>query len=462
MNATSSRPRLGLVLGHLPTYLADEHDAFARAERAFRTTAGAAGADVEVIAHPVADAAGARAAAAALTGADVDAVVLCHTTFTMGEVTEALVVAGHRLVHWALAEPRHHGDIPLNGFVSAHLGAGLEHQRTDGTPAWLFGADDDAWFGQRMRTLVGALRVDRALRSTSIGLVGGVAPGFDTFVVDPDRLRAHLGATVMEHPLIDAIERGAARSAADVSDVVRAMTAAVARGAHVPAADLEANARLHLGLADLAAENGHTALAVSDWPECQERLDIHPGAALTWLDEVGVPAACEGDVLGAATMVALRACSGQGAALLDVATVDPPTDSMLLWHCGGSPLSLADDVGAAWVLHSTLGRKVDGARQPGAVADLRFAPGPVTVARLDRDGGRLTVFEAEVVDGPDIGFDGTRGWCRDFMLDGAPTSLLDAIDHVVGRAVDHHVVLTPGLHAETLRAWARWAGVDTD
>lgn len=453
--------RLGLVLGHLPTYLADEHGTFGRAVGAFRAACGTLGADAVVIDGPVTDAAGADAAARRLHEEDVDAVVLCHATFTMGEVTTSLVAAGHRLVHWALDEPRLHGDIPLNGFVSAHLGAGLEQRSTSRPSTWLFGTDDE-WFLRRLGEVVSAASVGRALRTASIGLVGGIAPGFDTFAVDHDRLAGSHGTRVATHDFVEAVERGNDRPDHDVAEVAAAMRAAVARGTHVPDADLVANARLSLGLRDLAAAHGHTALAVSDWPECQERLGIHPGAALTWLDEAGVPAACEGDVLGAASMIALRACSGRGAALLDVATIHPPTGTALLWHCGGSPLSLADEHGAAWVLHSTLGRKVDGARQPGAVADLVFAPGPVTVARLDRDGSRLTAFEAEVVVGPGTGFDGTRGWVTDFRIAGTPVDLTHVTDHLVGRAVDHHVVLTPGHHAQRLRAWAAWAGVDDD
>lgn len=454
------RPRLGLVLGHLPTYLADA-ETFADTVAVFRDACARLGADVFVVDGPVLDAATATTAALALEAEDVDAVVLGHVTFTMGEVTDTLVGRGHRTVHWSLAEPRLRGDIPLNGFVSAHLGVGLEHRRTRQAPFWLHGSGQDEWFAGRLAMVIASVSVEAVLRRTSVGLVGGIAPGFETFAVDAAVLAAELGVRVVDHPLAEAIGLGEQASIAEVEATATAMRAAVRRGTHVADEDLDANARLSLGLASLAAEHGHTALAVSDWPELQERLDVHPGAALTWLEERGMVASCEGDVLGAVTMTVLRVLSGAGAALLDIATVDPPSGTALLWHCGGSPLSLSDDEGAAWTRHSTLGRNVPGARQAGVVADLRFAPGPVTIARIDRDGRRLTVAEAAVVPGPDIGFDGTRGWIGDITIDGASVTLLDFVEHVVGRAVDHHVALTPGHHGRSLLAWARWAGIDT-
>lgn len=454
-------PRLGLVLGHLPTYLADA-GTFDDAVTAFRSVCERSGAAAVVVEAPVLDAAGASAAAGVLAAQAVDAVVLAHVTFTMGEVTEALLARGHRTVHWSLAEPRLHGDIPLNGFVSAHLGVGLAHRRSRQAPFWLHGIGDDAWFAERLTRLVAIVSVEATLRRSSVGRVGGIAPGFETFDVDAAELAASLGARVVDHPMVEAIEHGDRASDDEVASTVAGMRAAVRRGTHVSDEDLETNARLALGLRALAAEHQHTALAVSDWPELQERLDIHPGAALTWLEEQGMVASCEGDVLGALTMTALRMLSREGAALLDVATVDPSSGTALLWHCGGSPLSLADDDGAAWTRHSTLGRNVAGARQAGVVADLQFAPGPVTIARIDRDGRRLTVAEAQVVPGPDVGFDGTRGWIGEMTIDGTHVSLLDFVDHVVGRAVDHHVALTPGHHGRSLLEWARWAGIDTD
>lgn len=454
-------PRLGLVLGHLPTYLADA-DTFRDAVAAFRSIGERSGAEIVVIEAPVLDAAGASAAADELVAHGVDAVVLAHVTFTMGEVTEALMARGHRTVHWSLAEPRLHGDIPLNGFVSAHLGVGLEQRRSPRAPFWLHGTGDDAWFAERLARLIAAVSVESGLRRSSVGRVGGIAPGFETFDVDRAVLAASLGARVDDHPMTEAIEHGDRASVAEVAATVAEMRTAVRRGTDVSDGDLETNARLSLGLRALAAEHGHTALAVSDWPELQERLEIHPGAALTWIEEQGMVASCEGDVLGALTMAALRVLSGAGAALLDVATVDPSSGTALLWHCGGSPLSLADDDGAAWTRHSTLGRNVPGARQAGVVADLQFAPGPVTIARIDRDGRRLTVAEAVVVPGPDVGFDGTRGWIGEITIGGAPVSLLDFVEHVVGRAVDHHLALTPGHHGRSLLEWARWSGIDTD
>ena len=371
-----------------------------------------------------------------------------------------------RLALWALEEPTLAGGIPLNGFVSMHLGAGIAAIDRPGLPVtWLFGLDHPSWFGDRLAAAVGATRAAVALSGTHLALIGGIADSFFTFAVDHAAVAFRFGAIVSEHSLDSTIERTLTADPAAVAKAVRALQSAAGGRVTTNARDLELGAACYLALRDEAASIGADALAVSDWPEFQERLGIHPGMAFSWLDEHdGIPVACEGDVLGGLSMVALRALSGLGAALLDIATVHPDSGSALLWHCGGSPLHLADSAGVRWTPHSTLGRNTPGARVMGAVADLTFAPGPVTVARLDRDGRRLFAFEATVLDAADSpgpGFDGTRGWVAAFRtLGGEPRSLGQIIGSALDHAVDHHLVLTPGSHGRALAEWGRGAGVD--
>lgn len=467
MNRLRARPvTVGYLAGHLPTYLASDFDVVARSIAALQGHAAGLGARVVAEPEPVVDGAGARAATRRLLDQGAELIVLQHASFAMGDVTRAVVALAPRLVLWALAEPRFDGGIPLNGFVSMHLGAGIAAlDRPDLAVSWCFGLEDGPWFTGPLAAAVGAARGQGSLRSARIGLAGGIAPSFFPFEVDHQALAARHGCRVESHSLdavIATAEDLLAHGAADVGITVADMRAGARGRVTTSEDDLAASAAVFLALRRFARGRDLDALAVSDWPEFQDRMGIHPGLAFSWLDETeAVPVACEGDVLGAATMTLLSALSGRGAALLDIATIDPPSGTALLWHCGGSPVHLAGPDGVRWIDHSTLGRNVAGAGMRGVVADLVFEPGPVTVARLDRHGARLFAFEADVVPGPGPGFDGTRGWVGGFRsLTGAPLTLEAVAGAALDLAVDHHVVLTPGHHAAALGQWARGAAVE--
>mgnify|MGYP001550846066 FL=1 len=145
--------------------------------------------------------------------------------------------------------------------------------------------------------------------------------------------------------------------------------------------------------------------------------------------------------------------------LLDVNDIDDEHDALLAWHCGGSPLAIADETGSRWTNHTTL-------TQPngdpmGAVADLRFAEGPVTLLRIDDDGRRWFVVEADVVDHPEPGFDGSRGWLSRFQHRDGPMRARDVAETLLAEGIEHHVALVPTHVAAALRTAAAMLGVPT-
>jgi L-fucose isomerase-like protein len=249
-----------------------------------------------------------------------------------------------------------------------------------------------------------------------------------------------------------------ARALADV-------TAAAGGRVELPDADLRANVAVYLALADLARAGGYDALAVRDWPEFQARMGLHPGLAFSWLDEAhGIPVAAEGDVGGALSLLAARAAAWPapglerppGATLLDVNDVDLDQDALLTWHCGGGPLDLADADGVRWTEHTTLSR--GGGPRMGAVADLRFRLGPVTVLRVGRDGAAWFAVDADVVASPHPGFDGSRGWLGRFRGPDGPVAVGDVVQTLLHEGIEHHLAVVAGHHAASLRAAAAWMG----
>ena len=189
---------------------------------------------------------------------------------------------------------------------------------------------------------------------------------------------------------------------------------------------------------------------------------MHPGAAFTWLEEKdGLPIASEGDVLGAVTQLVAKSLTGRVGYLLDMTEPDLDAGQLLMWHGGGGPLYLADDAGAKWINHPMIGRGTDAGPIYGAISDLVFRDGPVSVFRVARDAGALFQMTANVRGRDPSGFTGCRGWLQDFEMDGQALSLEDTVATVMAHGLEHHFVLVPDDHTEALAEFGAWTGMET-
>lgn len=454
--------RVAYVPLHLSGYEADRHDVVARSSRALADLVERYGGSVLDPIDPIETREAAADAADALRASAPDLVVVQSASFAMGDLVLPFAEAGLRMCLWAPDEPRKDGPIPLNGFVSMHLQAGvLRRWRRSrrGPVKWLFGDAGHPWFGPRLATTVRALRGLARIERSRIALVGGVAPSFLNVLASERRLHERLRCEVAPYelgPVIDEAER--IRDGADADELsteIAAARRAVDDRVDVSDDDLRANVAVFIALRRLAREVDADALAVSDWPLFQQRMGLHPGLAFSRLDDAeGLPVAAEGDVGGALSMLLGRGVSGEPAMLLDVNDVDLERGALLTWHCGGSPTAMADPGGVRWTPHTTLARGQEPAM--GTVADLRFRQGPVTLLRVGDDAGRVFAVDAEVIDTPHAGFDGSRGWIGGFRGPRGEASVGDVVETLVGGGVEHHLALVPGHHADAVREAASW------
>jgi len=93
------------------------------------------------------------------------------------------------------------------------------------------------------------------------------------------------------------------------------------------------------------------------------------------------------------------------------------------------------------------------------VADLTFRPQPATIARIADDGRQLLALEADVIESPHPGFEGSRGWLSGFTLDRRPLTLTDLVNTIMVEGTPHHFILGGGHHGAALRELAAWSGM---
>lgn len=453
---------VALIRASLPSYFPERHRVWDRAEAALGALTDRLGARLVVVPDtPMNGAETARAIA--LAEAEGGDFILClHGGFTMGDVARTLATSAHRIGFWSVPEPVRTGDVQLNNFVSLNMSMSIARGVRDlsrNPVGWYHGAPEDAALLARLETTLRAIAAAKSVASARIGVIGGLAMTFYNMEVSTNALRARLGVEVTHHDIHELTGRMAELEENAVGAELSRMTAAAPwRG--VGDRQKALTARAALALRAMAREGGYTALAVSDWPALQADPGMHPGAAFSWLEESDeLPIASEGDILGAVTQIAAKAVLGRTGALLDMTEPDFEAGQLLIWHGGGGPLHLAGSAGAAWIAHPMIGRGTGAGPIFGAIADYTFAPGPVTLLRIGREGAALFSMTGRVVARDPSGFDGTRGWVQDFAIDGTPASLGDVVASIMGHGLEHHFVLIPGNHAATLAEFGSWTGL---
>jgi L-fucose isomerase-like protein len=457
------RLSVGLVGAYFPNFAAEQHGVYPRAVAALKKLAAAWGFDLVAVEPGVQTVEQAEMAQRQLEDASVDFVLVQASSFALGDVLLPLAQMDAPLGLWAVPEPSLEGEIPLNSFTGLNLFASIVrvNLRERRFPfKWFYGTPDDRRFQRRLRLTVQALTTLKRLRQARVALIGDVAPTFYNLTYDAEGIEARLGVRVEQRALDELFKRVEGYQASQVSALVAEMTA---RAAEVAVSEgwMKRTGRIALALRDLAVEGEYSALALRCWPEFQSEMGgIGPCAAVSWLNDTGLPTSCEGDVLSAVSMLALYFLSGEATTLMDLVAVLEEEGLIQLWHCGPTPAGLADQAGQRLTYHPTLDRASPPDKpRSGTSSDLVLAPGPATIVRFTPTADRVFLMSADVVEGPTRGYEGSRGWLRNLRINGEPSDVSDLIETVAYHGLPHHYPLALGDWGDALRELAAWAGI---
>lgn len=276
----------------------------------------------------------------------------------------------------------------------------------------------------------------QAIRSTKLGIVGDPPDGFEPCEAD-----AVPAGVVVERAALATLFASAHRPLSIADEIAVTEIRDLAGNDQIPREAVEHSVALHGGALRLAGHHDWNALAIRCWPECFDEWEGAACAAMALLNEHGVPAACEADALGAVSMRLMESLSGEPTFLADLVEIDVDGDRIALWHCGVAPRTMAShDDGVRVALHANR-------RQP-LVLDFALAEAPVTVLRISKSGGWLTLVIGEGYLTGEQPFIGTSGVVQ---LESSAQALVDTLFE---EGLEHHLVLAHGHHAHLLDAVA--------
>lgn len=397
----------------------------------------------------------------------IDFFLLQCTTFSAGTLVPLLFKnAPYRIGIWGLKEPTREGVIMLNSFCSINMYSGIikTYLREYGVTAkWFFGGPGDATLTRRLEVTVSALSTIKKICHARIALIGGIAPGFDDLYFDERKLEKRFPGLYLNriHEFDEISTMADSYSEEEISKEVREITGEAHLINQKSINLMELNARFYKAYKKLIIENGYDALAISCWPKFQQQYNYSVCSVVGMLNDDMVPAACEGDVFGAVSMLILQTLAGRPTTLVDLVDIDEEDQSVQMWHCGPSAKEFARgkkyDLSVNYHgLPQTPGMDINSC---GVTRDMVFAPGAVTSLRLSGEADQLFIFSGRIPEEDKPSFHGCRGWVGDIALNGEKTTLMDFINTIMVQGLSHHYTLAYGDYTDKACELSAWLGL---
>ena len=395
----------------------------------------------------------ARAVARKFDEEDVDAIFAAHCSFgeetAVGEVCERLDLP---VLLWGIRDEAPAADGTRWGDVQCGLFAAGKLLRRLGIPfTYLVNCRvDDPVFEQGIDTFLRAVNVARSVLGARIGQISTRPAPFTSTMCNEGELLERFGVKVVPTALSTITDSAENRlNSSEIDDEAESIHERVR--VEIEEDQLRRIIALKLALLDWAEQAKLDALALQCWSALQQELGICSCFAHGELTELGLPVACETDINGALTAIAVQAAARceTPTFFADLTVRHPENDNAeLLWHCGPYPVSLAaEDSSPSLTPHFGMGL--------GGAGAFRIRGGDITLARFDGDHGDYTMLmgQAHSTDGPDTV--GTYLWAE---VDDWPKWE----ERLVCGPYIHHVVGVHGKLAPALWEACKYIGVEPD
>ena len=209
---TIRKPRIGLAGVMCTPFRGDKEGGFKASQASLEDLSSRMDFEFRAVEQGIYNLEQAEAAAMQLREWGADFILLQASSFASGDFIYPFARLSIPLGIWAVPEgpPTQEGGLPLNSFTAANL-----YNSILKTPAtnyhlpvkWFLGNPGQALFDRRLEVSVQALRARVNLMGARVGLVGGVAPGFDNLIVNYEGLKQRLDIQVVEIELDEVLQK---------------------------------------------------------------------------------------------------------------------------------------------------------------------------------------------------------------------------------------------------------------
>lgn len=392
----------------------------------------------------------------------VDFLLIQNTTFSAGEIIIRLAKINAFIGLWALPEILSDGSVfvdSINSFCGMNMYSSIiANYLKDHSIKykWFYGSHDSQQFGRRFEITIKALTAIKKLRNSRVALVGGIAPGFNDLYFDERIAQKKLGVEIQRNNEFSEIKERALKY--KDSEIVKAKEVTTCGYKCISDASkesLDIHARFYKAYYDFCMDYKYDALGVSCWPKIQDENKCLACSIIGKLNQNGIPAACEGDLPGAVSMLLQKYLTEQPTTLMDMSGFDEDDQTVLMWHCGPSPEYYADSNGSV-MTYSRQPSSPTSIKVIGLINDLVFKPQRLTFTRFAGEWDEILILDGKATDKPKKSYKGSRGWIGDLRLNRQEISVKDLVNTILVQGFQHHYPMVAGDITEELLEVAAW------
>lgn len=336
-----------------------------------------------------------------------------------------------------------HHTIPLNSMTGL-LMATSYFKRLKIPFDWVYGDVDDEKCLQKLNLCINAINLKVKLKNRRYAVIGSRAPGFYLSNLDELNFRREIGPEIIYCSLATIIENAKTLPQDKVDSKIGELKKK-AKNNVLSDVVFEKNARLMLAVIDYVKKNRIDALTLKCWSELQDLYGCAGCSTLSELNDLGIPASCEGDLPGLVTMDILHCLTGKTPFFADlVCRCDGA--GIKAWHCGFGPFSLSDGCGEKCFIEQATMRNGYGA---GHQYTMKL--GRVTMCKFSEYEGEYRIFAASgQTKTPDRKILGVQ---TDIIFDAGFDRVLSCI---VENGLEQHYAIIHEDVSEQIKEFAKW------
>ena len=272
---------------------------------------------------------------------------------------------------------------------------------------------------------------DYSIDKQTIGIIGTRPEGFDTCDYDSSEVTNKLNVSLVDLELEDLFDEAKEVELETIVKTKNTVSSYLAGTEELVQEEFNKSLSIYHGLENLKDKHNLDAFAIRCWPETFTEYGCASCGPMAMMNEKKVSCACEADVLGGISCNILNQMNNDPSLLVDIVDVDKSDNSLVFWHCGLAPISMAKKGTARSGIHSN--------RKKPLLHDFSLKEGEITIFRVSKARGKLQFFvmKGQVLDRPNS-FSGTSG-----VINLGENSA-NTLEQMFKGGLEHHVAFTYG------------------
>ena len=217
-----------------------------------------------------------------------------------------------------------------------------------------------------------------------IGVIGTRPEGFDTCDYDSVEVKDKLNVSLIDIDLDDLFEESRNVNSSTIASTKKRIESYLEGTQELEQDEFDKSISIYHGLDSIKEKHNLDAFAIRCWPETFTEYGCASCGPMAMMNEKMVSCACEADVLGGISCNILNQINDKPSLLVDIVDVDKADNSLVFWHCGLAPISMAKEGTAKSGIHSN--------RKKPLLHDFSLKAGEITIFRVSKARNKLQFF----------------------------------------------------------------------